>query len=267
MVNGWRLIVCPERREKQGMVMNALKRSVGGVISYGDAPVNEPFICAGQLWAVERMVPQAMKLGTPFWVIDNGYYLQSGKGRHHTGHWEFTYKGLEPVLLKNPDYDRLPFDQHCTPWRYDPNGDVLIGIPGITFGRVVGMNMRRWIETIKYEVAAHTAKRIRLRDKWSKLSIDEELKGVSVLVTHSSHVAIDAIVRGIPAIVAPSSPAAPVCSHRLEDIDCPLMPDRDTMRHWWASLMCQQFTLEEMRAGLSINWMHTVMEQVDGDGK
>lgn len=265
MVN-WQLIACSERIVKQRWVMDALAKGMKG---YGEVKIDDgdplkPFVCAGQLWAVQRMVPIADRQQTPFWMIDNGYYMQSGKGRHLTGHWEFTYRGLEPIMIKEPDYSRLPYEQHVEPWRYDPDGDVLIGIPGVTFGRVFGMNMGVWIKNIESEVRRYTKKTIRTRDKWSKYSIDDELKGVSVLVTHSSHVAIDAIIRGIPAIVAPSSPAAPVCSHSLEDIDNPLMPEADVMRHWWASLMCQQFTVREIEYGLAWDWMKRIMEEVDG---
>ena len=258
----WNLIVCKERITKQGMVMQAVRRGMPHTqIVINDADPLKPFVAAGQLWAVERMVPKAHAAKTPYWMIDNGYYMQSGKGRHETGHWEFTYRGLEPIVINEPDFDRLPYEKHVKPWSYDPNGDVLIGIPGVTFGKVFGYKMQDWIANIESQVRKHTSKKIRSRTKWSGLTIEQELKGVSVLVTHSSHVAIDAIRLGIPAIVAPTSPAAPVCSHDLADIDTPWMPDR---RHWWASLMCQQFTLDEIKRGVAWYWMQKIMRQVDG---
>lgn len=257
----WNLIVCPERVVKQGMVMDALAAGMPNNGKFAEASPLEPFVCAGQLWAVERMVPQAIAAGTPFWVVDNGYYMQSGKGKHETGHWEFTYCGLEPIILNEPDYTRFPYDEHVLPWNYNRNGEVLIGFPGVAFGRMIGMDMKTWISEIVGRVRFKTRRKIRTRDKWSKISLEKDLKNVSVLVTHSSHVAIDAVRRGIPAIVAPSSPAAAVCSHSLDDIERPLMPDR---RQWWASLMSQQFTLAEMRSGLAWHWMQKIMEQVDG---
>jgi hypothetical protein len=39
------------------------------------------------------------------------------------------------------------------------------------------------------------------------------------------------------------------------------MPDRF---HWWASLMCQQFTQAEFRDGTAWHYMQSIMQQVDG---
>jgi hypothetical protein len=83
-----------------------------------------------------------------------------------------------------------------------------------------------------------------------------------VVVTHSSKVAVDAVIAGVPAIVEPSNPAAPVCSTRLEDIETPLMPSR---AKWWASLMAQQFTLDEMRRGFAAEAMQAIRDQRGGE--
>ncbi len=260
----WNLIVCPERASKQGMVMLAVKRGMDEPrqLVKGEADHRVPFIGCGQLWAIDRMVRKSLPLKTPYWIIDNGYYMQSGKGRHATGHWEFTYRGLEPVVLKEPDFTRLPYEEHVEPWRKDRGAHVLIGIPGLTFGRMFGWDMKAWVASIEAEVKKHTDRPIRFRDKWTPISAgDDVLRDCHCLVTHSSHVAIDAVRRGVPAIVAPTSPAAPVCSTSLSDIESPLMPDR---RHWWASLMSQQFTLDEIKSGLSWEWQKRIMEQVDG---
>jgi hypothetical protein len=257
----WNLIVCSERQSKQGMVMQALRQGMGGKIVVNGSDYRTPFVCCGQLWAVQRIIPPAVQCNTPYWVIDNGYYMQSGKNRHETGHWEFTYKGLQPIVLKDPDFTRLPYEQHVKPWREKREGYVLLGIPGMTFGRVFGWDMKKWCEGIEREIRKHTDRPIKVRTKWSAASVESDLAGASVLVTHSSHVAIDALRLGVPAIVAPTSPAAPVCSTDLSDIENPPMPDR---RHWWASLMCQQFTLAELKSGLSWSWQQKIMEQVDG---
>jgi hypothetical protein len=141
----WNLIVCPERVSKQGMVMLAVRAGMGGTIVRGDADHRVPFVGCGQLWAMSRMVQLAMPLKTPYWIIDNGYYMQSGKGRHETGHWEFTYRGLEPIVMDQPDFTRLPYDQHVKPWREKRGKHVLIGIPGLTFGRMFGWDMKEWV--------------------------------------------------------------------------------------------------------------------------
>jgi len=258
----WNLVTCPERRAKQGMVMSALARGMKGRANLvlGDTTPASPFMICGQLWAAERMCPEAMRLRTPFWVVDNGYYKQSGKGRHLEGHWELTYRGLVPVMLNDPDYRRMPASEHLKDWETPHGGHVLIADPGPTFGRMIGLNMKAWSDGIEKRVRQHTDRPIKRRTKWSATTVEEDLVGASVLVTAASHVALDAIIRGIPAIVTPESPAAPVCSTNLADIENPPRPDRT---HCWASLMCQQFTLKEMSSGYAWKWQQRIAEQVD----
>jgi hypothetical protein len=262
----WNLVVCKERLEKQGRVMDAMKIGMpdGQASIIIDAPsdLTTPFMIAGQLWAVHRIVPQAMRLGTPFWMIDNGYYKTSGLNQHETGHYEFTYRGLLPQQLRNPDYTRFPAQGIMKPWRPATKaGHIVIAFPGPTFGSVFGMDMRQWMATIQDKVRKVTNRPILIRHK-SKHSrpIAQDLAGAHCLVTHSSHVAIEAIIMGIPTIVAPTSPAAPISSLSLDEIEEPRMEDRT---EWWASLMSQQFTLKEMRSGLAWEWLQKIRTQAE----
>lgn len=263
----WWLVVARERQQKQGLVAKSLFEHLGperATVCLDDPPnPKDPFIACGQLWVVERIVPRAVKAGLPFWLIDNGYYASSGNGNLNLGHFEFTYRGLTPILMREPDFGRFPARNVLKPWRTTRAGYVLVALPGLTFGKMIGLDMPAWVAGIEAEVARHTTKEIRVRPKvGAERSLAADLAGASVVVTHSSNVAIDAIIAGVPAIVAPSNPAAPVCSTSLEDIDCPPMPDR---LRWWASLMSQQYTAREMRNGVAWHLMERIMREVDGD--
>jgi hypothetical protein len=261
----WRILVSKQRLEKQGTVAGALAEGMDGraTVHVGTLPNDyDPFIAIGQLWEVEQYVPDAVARKRPFWMIDNGYYLQSGsRGIGREGYYEFTYRGLTPVLMKEPDFTRFPAADVLAPWNYNPDGYVLLAYPGQGFGKTLGLDIPKWSREIKDRVRRFTRKPIRERDKYCTRPLRKDLQGASVVVTHSSHVAIDAIMMGIPAIVASTSPAAPVCSTNLMDIDNPYMPDRT---HWWASLMCQQYNLVEMANGYAWKMMQRIMKQVDG---
>lgn len=262
----WRILVSRERQMKQGRVAQCLAKGIGthnATVHLGHLPNDDdPFIAIGQMWEVERYVPAAVRNGRPFWLIDNGYYQKSGiYGKGIDGYYEFTYRGLTPILMKDPDYHRFPASTALKPWNYNPDGHVLIALPGTSFGKMFGMNMMQWSADIERRVRSFTKKRIKVRQKWGGPKLSDDLRGASVVVTHSSHVSIDALVEGIPAIVASTNPAAPVCSTNLADIDKPWMPDRT---HWWASLMCQQYSLEDMKSGVAYHYMQRVMKQVDG---
>lgn len=262
----WWLVIARERIGKQGLVANSfaegmVKLGVQHHVCINDPPnLTDPFLASGQLWVVERIVPPAMQAGRPFWLVDNGYYKTSGRGHGHDGHYELTYRGLTPVLLQDPDYDRFPAEKVLKPWNPKPKGYVLLALPGESFGKMIGLDMRTWMRNIKARIRRHTDRPILVREKWCKRSLEGDLEEAFVVVTHSSNVAVDAMIHGVPAIVAPTNPAAPVCSQKLSSINDPWMPDRT---HWWASLMNQQFTVAEMRSGFAWQSMQRIAAQVD----
>lgn len=264
------LVVAKERDYKQRVVAEALrhgflKHNIACQICVDDPPVpTDPFIAMGQLWVVERIVPKAIKTGQPFWVIDNGYYLTSGQGNQKSGHYEITYRGLAPILLseERASVNRFPPETVLKPWKEnDPKKVVMIAIPGPSYGRCIGMDMVEWTNHIESRVQEVTDRQIIVRSKATPESLEDQLKRTHVVVTHSSNVAVDAVWRGIPAIVEDQCPAAPVCSRFLEDIENPWKPDR---AHWWRSLMSQQYTINEMKNGTAWGLMKRVQEQVDG---
>jgi hypothetical protein len=260
----WWLVVSEKRPEKQGAIVKALHAGMGPRVSRicKVAPPNptDPFIGIGQIWGIEKLVPPALETGRPFFLIDNGYYRTSGRGNQARGHFEFTYRSLAPIVLADPDFSRFPASQCLKPWRPRREGYVLVGLPGPAFGKMIGLDMQAWGDSIVDRIRKHTDRPIRLREKTCTRPLSHDLDGASVVVTHSSNVAVDAIVEGVPCIVESLNPAAPVCSLDLADIEHPHMPDRT---HWWASLMCQQFTMAEMASGLCWQWLQRIQAQVE----
>lgn len=221
----------------------------------------EPFVVWGQEWLTLSLLPRALKTCTPFFHVDNGYIAPAG-GRTR-GYYRITYKSLSPVLLKNPLVGRGP-NVGLQRWR--ERGDhVLIALPGHSFGRSVGLDVEGWCRTIQATVRARTDRRIVVRPKPSdptlRTSLYKDLADCWAVVTHSSNVAVDAVVAGVPVFVAPTSPAAPVGNLDLNNIEAPAMPDREL---WLHSLRSQQFTLDEMASGLAWDMMRRVVAQVDG---
>jgi hypothetical protein len=164
--------------------------------------------------------------------------------------------------MRAPDYHRFPAEKVLKPWRPAGSGrHVLVAYPGPAFGVMLGLDMQAWSDTITERVRQHTDLPLLFREKKCERPLVDDLADARCVVTHSSNVAVDAIVEGVPAIVEKWNPAAPVCSGDLADIERPPTPDR---RQWWASLMCQQYTLAEMASGLAWHYMQRVMAEVDG---
>lgn len=255
--------ITPERERKTARIMTALVAGAcpddASVIT-GEPPTgNDPFVVWGQDWLTCRVVPGALAARRPFWHVDNGYFRPAGGTAR--GYYRMTYRGFSPILL--PSRLRAPeLRPRFLDWKRNGR-DVMIAMPGRSFGQAIGLNVGGWIETIEQRVRAKTDRPIVVRPKPKTIPMDGvqagDFRNVWALVTHSSNVAIDAVVAGIPVFVAPTSPAAPVGRTDL-DIEHPVRPERDA---WWASLMSQQFTLEEMRRGIARRYMRAIAAQVD----
>lgn len=252
------LCVTPERERKTRRLMMSLKHGIpGSQVTLGDPPGNgQPFAVWGQEWLTLRIVPRAARERRPFWQIDNGFLLPA-RGTVE-GYYRITYRSMSPILLRDPE-PRPALAIKMRPWRQSGR-HVVLALPGPTFGRAIGLDVPGWIKTIEAKLRAMTDRPIVVRPKTLVAPLDPDLADAWALVTHSSNVAVDAVVAGIPVFVAPTSPAAPVGRTDL-DIEHPVMPERDA---WWASLMCQQFTLPEMANGTAWRLMRQVTAQVDG---
>jgi hypothetical protein len=253
------LCITREREMKTRRIMAALEQGSGGrgKLVLGAPPADEPFVVWGQCWLSEAIVPPAVRNGGDWWHVDNGFYWPAN-GRP-TGYYAITFRGLTPAFLADADRTRLPL--RMAAWRQSRGDHVLLALPGMHYGRILGADMAAWCRTIAERIAAHTDRPVIVREKGCARPLAHDLARAFVVVTHSSKVAVDAVVAGVPAVVEPSNPAAPVCSTDLAEIETPKMPERDA---WWASLMAQQFTLDEMRSGFAFRAMQRMKDRFDG---
>lgn len=257
----YHLCVTPERVEKTSMIMRAVAGSLNGSLIVGEPPAGLPFVVWGHLWTGAKIVPPALQRGTPFYFIDNGYYKPANGSP--VGYYALTYRSFAPMLLDDPDMSRLPMPMKD--WQHPStksNGHVLICAPGLGFGKMFGWDMPAWTAKIVQRMSSLTAREVVVRGKDSKVPLAQDIQNASVVITHSSKATIAAIFEGVPCIVEGLSSCAPVCGWDLSQVEDPPMPDR---RKWWASLMCQQFTLEEMRRGYAKHWLEVAAKQGERD--
>lgn len=257
--------ISDERKEKCELVMGAL------AAGWGDPPATlihshppddgEPIAVWGQIYLIERVLPKAIEQKRPFWHVDNGYYMPAAREAARTGYHRVCYRGMSPVFLKDAPAPRCEaLRPRLKSWR-KWGEHILIALPGEEYGRAMGLNMRDWIRDSVSSVRKHTDRPITLRDRKSDKPLADDLHNCWALVTHSSNVAVDAVLAGIPVFVAPTNPAAPVGNLDIAQINTPKMFDRS---FWWRSLMFQQFTRAEMYSGLAYRHLQVVREQVDG---
>lgn len=135
-------------------------------------------------------------------------------------------------------------------WRKPGAGEhVLVVPPGEAIRELFGLG--DWLSGTLARLRKLTDRELDVSEKGDRRSLDSRLKACHCVVTWTSNVAIEAILAGVPAIVAPYSAAAPVAGI-LNDlaarIDAPPMPDRWA---WASSLAWGQFTLAEIRSGFA----------------
>jgi hypothetical protein len=252
--------VTPERRAKTTMIMSAL------ACGWPDARVIEgpppdddsPFVIWGQLWLALDVIPRALAQGRPFWHIDNGYWNAAKGGPN--GFYRITYRGLSPIALQSPPLARgAALGPRFAPWRTEGT-KILFALPSGQYGRCIGLDMPAWGKRMGDKLREITDRPVIIRSKDDVRPLKHDLRECWCVVTHSSNVAVDAVLAGLPVFVAPTSPAAPVGNLSLKSLEYPDMPDRSS---WWASLMCQQFTLEEMKDGTAYDLLKLVQEQIE----
>lgn len=255
------LLITPERETKTEMMMRALSCGLGRAphqVIVGEPPDDEhPFVVWGQEWLTMRIVPQALRSGRPFWCIDNGYWNPArGTAR---GNYRFTYRGMTPAQLEGDDLRLAPVP--LKPWRRDGK-HVLLAMPGEQFGAALGIDVPTWCVNIRARLVGTTDRPIRERPRDAGWPLAQDLADAWCCVTHSSNVAVDAAIAGIPVFVAPTSAAAPIGRTDDLEIEHPVMPGR---KRWLRSLASQHFTIAEMASGEAWRWMARIAEQVDGN--
>jgi hypothetical protein len=228
----------------------------GGKTCLGEPPDDgEMFVVWGQLWTALTAIPRAMKQGRPFIHIDNGY-VQPARGSL-VGYYRLTYNGMSPVMLRDAPETRVRVQMK--PWRSSNNqGHVLLALPGAEFGRAIGLEMSGWIRESRSRIRRYTNRLIKIRERKASSLLEQDLSNSWALVTHSSNVAVDAVLSGVPVFVEKTNPAAPVGNFDLTSMDWPEMPSRGP---WFNSLMAQQYTIDEMRNGFASHYMSKVIAQ------
>lgn len=267
------MCISPNRVEKSGRIMKALAmRWPGARVVTGPPPDDgNPFICFGQIWLAEELIVKAIPQGRNFFQVDNGFYKPS-RGQPH-GYYRLMYSRPDPVLITDPNLLKerakvLELRPAFKPLRKDGE-HILIGMPGPEFGRAHGLNMRPWMDSIVDRIKAITDRPIRVRDRMATSWLGNDLRHCWAVVTHSSNIAVDAIIAGIPVFCEPTCMALPVgkwlssgeTAIRLLDkeaMEKPYFPTDEFREKWWWSLMCQQFSHKEMERGVAYHYLSAI---------
>jgi len=241
------MVTCYLNRGGAGNVMiRAFAQGIGCELRYAEdetGPRPGVPIVWGVLRGSDRVVAHAKQSGQYFFYVDHAY-LSRGHGQSY----RVTRNGYEAGPVRDCPTDRVQVhDVVLEPWQRGGR-NVLVCPPTDYF--VVAHSCADWLDTTLEALQRHTDRPLVVRRKpqpgETVEPLAEALKKAHALVTHSSNVAIEAIIAGVPVFVSPSSAAAPVGRTDLSLIEMPVYPDRDK---WLANLAYCQFSFEELRSG------------------
>ena len=198
------------------------------------------------VWGVLRgskaVLDESRARGGIFYYVDHAYF-----SRGHGRNYRVCRNGFDAGPVHRCPDDRLrQLRLQVAPWRHG-GGPVIVCPPTQFFMQAHACE--DWLASTLATLRQHTDRELIIREKpqtGSLQPLEEALMGAHALVTHSSNVAIEAVVLGTPVFVAPASAAAPVGLTDLSRIEAPVCPDR---MPWLAHLAYSQFSMEEIRSG------------------
>ena len=202
----------------------------------------------GILRGTENIIKQCESVKRPYHYIDHGYI---GHG-HFDGYYRVSRNGRQAQIDLSLPWTSSRLDSlkvELKPWRKD--GKDILAIPMTKpVADFYGIDLTAWLSFVVGDIRKYTDRPIVVKKK-GEGDIQESLKNVWCVVTHSSNVAVDAILEGVPVIVLGESVAAPI-SWAYRDMEKPFWPARE---NWLRGVACNQWTLNELRRGAYMRFL------------
>lgn len=182
------------------------------------------------------------------YYIDNGYF----NSRYEGG----TYYR---VTRNAPQHDGVGVSDgvrwralglSVAPWK-SPSGEglnVLLVLQSPYWHERHGESASAFVYRLRDEIGRYTWRDVIVRSKSCGTPLEAQLLDAAVVVTHSSNVAVKALLAGIP-VVTMGPCAASTLATPLHNIMVPHMPADPTRLRWAEVLADNQWTLDEIERG------------------
>ena len=193
----------------------------------------------------------AKREGRDVYYIDNAYFDSARE----------VYFRVTRNRLQHPGYGESDGKRFASlnipiqPWR-ESGTHVLVCPQSVQFMRDVAEYQGDWLKDTLTALKLLTDRPVRVRawsgnkKEWFR-GLPEDLKDCHCLVSYSSSSSITALLSGVPAISTGDDAIARPVTGRLEDVENPPKPSEDERRAWASVAADNQWTLPEMRSGLT----------------
>ena len=238
------------------ILMHFIKGCKGYISNFEDEENTEiPLVIRGLGGGSRKAINKCKKTGRTFYAIDTGYFGNTKtKWVHRVTKNNLQHIG--PIIER--DSDRLKMFGYK--YRKRKTGSkILICPPSLKVMDLFNQpSPEEWTKQVARDLRTYTNREIEIRlkpnrtERVTNKSIQQALADdVHCLITYNSIAAIEAMLEGIPAIVLGENAASAICETRLENIDNPIFPDKDTMDAFMSHLSYCQFTIPEMESGFA----------------
>lgn len=207
-------------------------------------------ICGGLQFGGLEILQAVRRSGQPYVFLDRAYF----GGGPRSGRLRATFGAYQKNWIDEQPADRLQrLKITPQPWR-QAGEHILLVPPSDAIARLFSL-APNWLENLLAKLRALTDRKIDVSVKGDPRPLEQRFERCHCVVTWTSNVAVEAVVAGVPAIVAAESAARPVAGH-LQELFSGLGA-RDALEHpptpareaWLRSLAYGQFELEEIRNG------------------
>lgn len=209
-------------------------------VLYGVDPVTEPLY--------RKMVSG----GHPHCYIDNGYFRSKWNGG---GYYRVTRDRPQDGGGGQSDGTRwAALGLQIKPWRKTGSHVLVVCQSDYWYQRHGLVSAAFWVDQVMADLRKHTKRPVVVRNAAGKKkdqSIAEAFEACWGVVVHSSNVAVDALLEGIPVFCGHPC-AAYTLSGSVQQLESPVYPhDRE---RWTRVLADNQWSLDEFRNGTC--WRH-----------
>lgn len=201
----------------------------------------EPAIVYGILRGCGNIIRRCHLSGIDWWHIDLGYF---GRG-HYEGYYRLSHNAMQTEWRRyTSERTNIP---DIEDWR--EGGDHILLCPPTSsfsfFHPIERLSEEEWVDAVSSAIKRRTDRPIVVRNKGD----DGEIGNPWCVVVHSSNIAIDSLIKGIPAIALGESVVQEWGPSILDISDYDELRSHDRK----ALLRClswHQFTLDEFRRGV-----------------
>lgn len=161
----------------------------------------QPTVSYGFLRGVADCYHECERANVDWWNVDRGFF----KANHLNGYYRLGYRHLQPLFDPTRSCDSSRWNKlsiELKPWRILEAGHVLICPPTAALGMFYDINISKWIEDTIEKLPDFLRSQVIVRTKNDPVPLDAVLAVTRLVVTHSSNVALEAVVQGIPAIAS-----------------------------------------------------------------